>query len=128
MSPRAIHSTALENVVSLAEALRVRRIESYRARLDRVLESNRSAVGRLFTSGTLFTRDGTRAGRELLQAHEHLLRVMTLLERLSDQGDVPSPKKPASVDAVFLELDTLLERTTTLTAQTTDLLGELKRE
>ncbi len=117
-----------KNVVSLAEARKTRRVDTYRARLDQVVQGNRAAIGRLYVSGTLFTRQGSRAGRDLLMAHEHLLRVMALLDRLEDQGDVPAPRRVEAVEAVFKELDELLDRTTQLTQQTQAFLGELKRE
>lgn len=115
-------------VVSLADARRGQRLAAYRERLDRALKANRWAVGRLYASGTLFTRVGTRAGRDLLTAHEYLLRVVTLLDRLAHQGDVPAPTSPREVEAVFHELDTLLARTEELRTQTTELLDELKSD
>jgi hypothetical protein len=51
-----------------------------------------------------------------------------LVERLSDQGDVPAPRKSDEVDSIFDELDTLLERTTQLTEHTAAMIDELKRE
>ena len=125
-TPRPSHPRAAPAVVSLADARQTRRLSSYRERLDRVLRTNKRAVGQLYVSGALFTRPGTRAGRDLLLAHEHLLRVRRLLERLADEGDVPAPRRSAEVDAIFSELDTLLERTDELTQHTTELLGELK--
>lgn len=119
---------ATAQVVNLSEVRLDRRLLLYRLKIDHVLRSNRRAIGRLYTTGALFTKVGTRAGRDLLTAHEHLLRVVGLIERLSHQGDVPPPRKPAEVDAVFLELDTLLQRTAELTEQTGELLGELKKE
>ena len=41
----------------------------------------------------MFTKHGTRAGRDLLLAHEHLLRVVSLVNRLGNEGDVPAPRK-----------------------------------
>ena len=120
--------TALAELVSLAEVRQARRLQTYRLRLDRVLKGNRRALERLFASGTLFTRQGARAGRDLLLAHEHLLKVLTLLDRLEHQGDVPAPRAAEAVDRVFEELDTLLRRTTELGAHTASLLGELSRE
>jgi hypothetical protein len=93
-----------------------------------VLKANKRAVTRLFSTGMLFTRHGTRAGRDLLLAHEHLLRVMTLLDRLANEGDVPPPRREAEVDAIFIELDTLLDRTGDLTEQTAQLLEELGKD
>ncbi len=115
-------------VVSLHDARHSRRLETYKARLDRVIKGNRRAITRLFSTGMLFTKLGTRAGRDLLAAHEHLLRVVTLLERMGNEGDVPAPRKPDEVDAVYAELDTLLDRTSELTEQTARHLDELKKE
>lgn len=113
-------------VVDIREARLERRLKTYRARLDRVLGSNRRAIGKLYTSGLLFTKDGTRAGRDLLLAHQHLLKVITLLDRLAHQGDVPPPRKPSEVEAIFEELDLLLERTSELTERTIELFDALK--
>jgi hypothetical protein len=124
-APRAPRPTA--PVVSLSDARLERRLADYRQRLDRVLQANKRAVGQLYVSGGLFTRAGTRAGRDLLLAHEHLLRVLGLLDRLAHEGDVPAPRRPAEVDAVLAELDTLLARTDELTQHTGRLLDELKR-
>ncbi len=115
-------------IISFSEVRLARRLGTYREKLDKVLRTNKRAIGRLYASGTLFTRVGTRAGRDLLLAHEHLLRVVGLVERLSDTGDVPAPRKSSEVDAIFDELDTLLERTTQLTEHTAAMIDELKRE
>ncbi len=115
-------------VVSLTEARLARRLKSYRERLGKVLAANKRAVGRLYVSGLLFTKEGTRAGRDLLLAHQHLLRVVTLLDRLSHEGDIPAPRKQAEVDAIFVELDLLLERTGELTERTAQVFEHLKHE
>jgi hypothetical protein len=119
---------ALAEVVDLAEVRVSRRLSLYRARLQRVLKANQKALERLFRTGTLFTRQGTRAGRDLLLAHEHLLRVVALLDRLDHDGDVPAPRKEEAVAKVFAELDTLLQRTAELGQHTASLLGELSKE
>lgn len=115
-------------VVSLAEVRLEHRLKQYKERLDRVLKTNRRALTKLFSTGTLFTRVGARAGRDLLLAHEHLLRVVTLLDRLSHTGDVPAPSSVKEIHEIFEELDTLLAQTATLTDETTKLLGELKKD
>jgi len=115
-------------VVVLAEARLERRLSTYRERLSKVLTVNKRAVGRLYTTGLLFTRDGARAGRDLLLAHQHLLRVLTLVERLSAMGDVPAPRTEGEVDAIFAELDLLLDRTGELTQKTSELLARLKTD
>jgi len=115
-------------VISLADARHAKRLASYRDRLNRVLRANRCAIGKLCATGSLFTAVGVRVGRDLLAAHEQLLRVMGLLDRLDHVGDVPAPRAATEVEAIFTELDTLLERTSVLAAQTRSLFGELKHE
>jgi hypothetical protein len=115
-------------VFSFAEARLARRLTTYRERLDTVIRTNRKAIGKLYTTGSLFTKVGARAGRDLLTAHEHLLRVVTLLDRLGHTGDVPAPTSAKEVEAIFTELDTLLERTGELTTQTQELVADLKPE
>lgn len=115
-------------VVSLHDARLSRRIGTYRARLDRVLKANKRAITRLYATGLLWTRHGTRAGRDLLTAHEHLLRVVSLLNQLEDEGDVPAPRKTSEVDAIFHELEQLLDRTSELTEQTASLLDEMSKD
>ncbi|MCU0699539.1 MAG: hypothetical protein MUC96_23780 [Myxococcaceae bacterium] len=122
--PRRGAKTA--EVFSFAEARLARRLSTYRQRLDTVLRSNRKAIGTLYTTGSLFTKVGTRAGRDLLTAHEHLLRVVALLDQLGHAGDVPAPTSAKEVEAIFTELDTLLTRTGELTEQTQELVADLK--
>ena len=117
---------ATAQVISLAEVKLARRLGNYREKLDKVLRTNQRAIGRLYSSGTLFTKVGSRAGRDLLLAHEHLIRVVGLIERLSDTGDVPAPRKATEVDSIFTELDTLLERTTQLSEHTATMIDDLK--
>jgi hypothetical protein len=128
MSNLGATAVQLAEVVDLSDARLSRRLAGYRERLDRVLSTNKDAIGRLYTSGTLFTRLGIRAGRDLLLAHEHLLKVLGLIDRLAHQGDVPAPRRPDEVDAIFIELDTLLDRTQELTGHTTTLLSESGQE
>ncbi len=118
----------LAEVVDLAEARAVRKLAAYRRRIAQVVEANRRAIGRLYTTGALFSHEGANAGRDLLLAHQHLLRVLKLLHRLGRDGDVPAPRKPAQVDAVFRELDELLDRTNELTSRTGQYLARLMGE
>jgi hypothetical protein len=123
-SPRP-SAPRLGELVLLSDARHARRLQGYREKLERVVKANKRAIGKLYVSGALFTRLGTSAGRDLLLAHEHLLRVVALLDRLGDNGDVPAPRRSDEVDDIFAELDTLLERTSTLTENTAELMGEL---
>lgn len=123
-----LKAVPVAEVVNLHDARHSRRVEAYRARLDRVLKGNKRAVTRLFSTGLMFTKHGTRAGRDLLLAHEHLLRVMALVDRLGNEGDVPAPRRAEELNAIFVELDTLLDRTSELTEHTADLLEELGKD
>ena len=51
---------------------------------------------------------------------------MTLVDRLSQVGDVPAPQTAFETDAVFKELDELLERTTQLSERTSEMLSTVK--
>ncbi len=114
-------------VVNLTEARLSRRLGTYRERLNKVVAANKRAIGRLYTSGLLFTKEGSRAGRDLLLAHQHLLRVVTLLDRLSHEGDIPAPRKQTEVDSIFVELDLLLQRTSDLTERTSQVFEQIKQ-
>ena len=58
---------------------------------------------------------------------EHQTEVV-LVDRLGNEGDVPAPRKPEEVDAIFFELDALLDRTGELTEHTAKLLEELGKD
>jgi hypothetical protein len=118
--------TKTGTVLVLADFRLNRRVAAYQTRLAGVLKANRKALGRLFSTGALFTKHGTRSGRDLLIAHEHLLRVSALLARLQNEGDVPAPTAMHHVEAVFAELDALLTQTAALATETGALLEELK--
>jgi hypothetical protein len=78
--------TCAAAVVDLADARDGRRLRDLHLRLGASLDRNRGALARLFQSGLVFTRAGSRLGRELLLAHQHLLRAGDLLARLPDAG------------------------------------------
>jgi hypothetical protein len=108
--------------VHLADARDDRRLREYQERLQMVLETNRKALARLFQSGLIFTRAGTRLGRDLLLAHQHLLKVGDLLGRL---GELPSRKgrRDAEAEALYAEVQELLARTSELSARSDGLLA-----
>jgi hypothetical protein len=115
-------------VVDLSEIRAQLRLVAYQEKIARVLESNRRAIGRLYATDALFTHQGARAGRDLLLAHQHLLKVVGLLNRLSNAGDVPAPRQTKEVDEVYKELDALLDRTNELTNKTGHFLARLRGE
>jgi hypothetical protein len=104
-------------VVDLQGARRERRLEMYRARLAERLRTNRAAVEALYEGGTLFSPQGTRAGRALLRAHQLLQRAHSLLEQLSGDGVVPAPRLPEGIEALYREVDTLLGRSDALSGR-----------
>jgi hypothetical protein len=115
-------------IVDLSEVRNRLKLVSYQDKIGRVLESNRGAFTRLFNSGALFSRQGTKAGRDLLLAHQHLLKVVSLINQLTDLGEVPAPQKPREIDALYAELDLLLDRTSQLTSRTGEYLARLRGE
>ena len=83
-APRTASRCAVRDplVVDLSAARDARRLSEFQARCRAVDELNRKALSRLFQSGLLYTRQGSRLGRDLLLAHQHLLKVGDLLARL----------------------------------------------
>lgn len=77
-------------------------------------EVNRRSLGRLFQSGLVFTRQGARLGRDLLLAHQHLLRVSDLLGRIAE---LPEGAAGGESSALYDEAQALLARTAELTAR-----------
>src|SRR5207237_8313470 len=81
------------------------------------MDQNRPALARLFATGLIFTQKGARAGRDLLLAHQALLRTADLFARLVE----PSARDDAALkhraEEVFAHLDSQLARTAQLTAR-----------
>jgi hypothetical protein len=109
---RAVHTAPA--VVDLAQARDARRLREFQARCRGVDELNRKALSRLFQGGLIFTRQGARLGRDLLLAHQHLLRVADLLAQI---GDLPAAAPSTDAAALYEEAQTLLARTAELTAR-----------
>ncbi len=101
-------------MVDLAQARDARRLREIQARCRAVDEVNRKSLGRLFQSGLVFTRQGARLGRDLLLAHQHLLRVSDLLARIAE---LPEDAAEGDASALYDEAQALLARTTELTAR-----------
>jgi hypothetical protein len=118
----------LAPVVELSVARDERRLKDCEERLRAVVETNRTALGRLFQTGLIFTRAGARLGRDLLLAHQHLFQVMALLVRLGEG----SPRRRAGrrsdpeVEAIFAQVQALLARTSELSARSDGLIARRK--
>lgn len=112
---RTRKARAVPPVLDLARARDARRLRELQARCRTVDEVNRKSLVRLFQSGLVYTRQGARLGRDLLLAHQHLLRVSDLLARIADAAEAPSRGDAA---ALYEEANGLLARTAELTART----------
>jgi hypothetical protein len=102
-------------VFDLGVARDARRLRGFQARCQSVDDLNRKALSRLYQSGLIYTRQGARLGRDLLLAHQHLLRVTDLLARI---GELAGPGTAAETEALYDEARDLLARTTRLTSRT----------
>jgi hypothetical protein len=101
-------------VVDLAQARDARRLRELIARCRAVDDVNRKSLARLFQTGLVFTRQGARLGRDLLLAHQHLLRVSDLLARVAE---LPVAPHDDEAGALYAEAQSLLARTAELTAR-----------
>jgi hypothetical protein len=115
--PRAAARSAVRDppVVDLAAARDARRLREFQARCRAVDDLNRKALARLFQTGLVYTRQGARLGRDLLLAHQHLLRVSDLLLRVAELGGLGAARE---AEPLYDEAGELLARTTKLTSRT----------
>jgi hypothetical protein len=104
----------IAQVLDLAAARDARRLRDFQARCRAVEAANRKSLARLFQGGLIFTRHGARLGRELLLAHQHLLRVGDLLARI---GELPGAGTGTEAEVLYGEAQSLLARTSELTAR-----------
>ncbi len=119
-APRSRKAHAPPPVVDLAQARDARRLRELQARCRAVDEVNRKSLGRLFQTGLVFTRQGARLGRDLLLAHQHLLRVSDLLARLDE---VPDASGRGELAEICVEAQALLARTSELAIRCGDVLA-----
>lgn len=125
---RKLRVRAMAPVVDLAAARLTRKHQLAERRLRAVLDDNRAALGRLFASGLIFTQKGSRTGRELLSAHQALLKVVALLGRMSDGASESDLRSTLGGNDLFLHLESQLARTAQLTARTGEFLSGRYRE
>jgi hypothetical protein len=113
------------DVVDLSSIRELRRRELAETRIRSVLDGNRAALSRLFATGLIFTQKGSRAARELLKAHQSLLRTADLFARLVESRNRAFQDRG---EEVLARLDPLLARTSQLTARTGEFLAGRGRE
>lgn len=112
--PRTRKARAAPRVLDLARAREARRVRDLSARCRAVDEVNRKSLSRLFQTGLVYTRQGARLGRDLLLAHQHLLRASDLLSRIEE---LPEALHGSDAAALYEEAKSLLARTAELTAR-----------
>lgn len=122
---RARRTAAIVDLSSVRES---RRREIADKRVREAMDDNRAALSRLFASGLLFTQKGARAGRELLLAHQALLKVVDVFARMGEDGGGLDLGLKVRGEEVFARLDAQLTRTAQLTARTGEFLSGRGRE
>jgi hypothetical protein len=90
-----------------------------------MLAENKRALGKLFSTGTLYTRQGARAGRDLLAAHLDMLKMADVLLQLSELGSESGDLSGREARALFDELEALGRRSRALASRTDGLLESL---
>jgi hypothetical protein len=115
-------------VVDLSSVRVKKRRELAERRVRSALEENRAALARLFSSGLIFTQKGARAGRDLLLAHQSLLKVVDLFARLVEPSSRDDAALKTRAEEVFDHLDAQLARTAQLTARTGEFLSGRGRD
>jgi hypothetical protein len=115
-------------VVDLASVRALKRRELAERRVRNALEENRAALARLFSSGLIYTQKGARAGRDLLLAHQSLLKVVDLFARLIEPSSSDDDALKTRAEEVFDHLDAQLARTAQLTARTGEFLSGRGRD
>jgi hypothetical protein len=115
-------------VVDLSSVRTLKRRELAERRVRVAMEENRAALARLFASGLIVTQKGARAGRDLLLAHQALLKVVDLFARLLEPAARDDVALKARAEEVFAHLDAQLARTAQLTARTGDFLSGRGRD
>jgi hypothetical protein len=103
------------DVIDFSTAKERQRLCRYRERAQSVLAQNRSALQRLYETGLIFTRHGTRVGRDLLQIQQHLLKAVDILNRAPRSDDEGFEGRLIEGEALFVQVEELLKKTATLT-------------
>src|SRR5689334_19689121 len=111
------------SIIDLASVRALRRRELAERRVRNAMDENRGALSRLFSTGLIFTQKGARAGRDLLLAHQALLRSADLFARLLDPMSRHDAALKQRAEDLLAHLDGQLARTAQLTARTGEFLA-----
>ena len=115
-------------VVDLSSVRALRRRELAERRVRASMDENRAALSRLFSSGLIFTQKGARAGRDLLLAHQSLLKVVDLFARLVEPSARGDDALKVRAEEAFEQLDAQLARAAQLSARTGEFLSGRGRD
>jgi len=110
-------------IVDLSSVRAQKKRELAELRVRGAMSDNRAALTRLFASGLIFTQKGSRAGRDLLLAHQALLKVVDVFTRLVEQSSREDATLKVRAEEVFRQLDAQLTRTAQLTQRTGEFLS-----
>src|SRR5262245_27382155 len=99
------------DVIDFGTARERQRLIRYRERAQSVLAQNRGAIQRLYETGLIFTRHGTRVGRDLLQIQQHLLKAVDILNRAPRSDDEGFEGRLIEGEALFVQVEELLKKT-----------------
>jgi hypothetical protein len=110
-------------VVDLSSVRAQKRRDVAERRVRDAMDDSRAALSRLFASGLIFTQKGARAGRDLLLAHQALLRTADLFARLIEPHARDDDALKHRAEEVFAHLDSQLAHTAQLTARTGEFLS-----
>jgi hypothetical protein len=90
-------------VISFAALKSVRQLKQHRDELVAVLTNVRGSVAKLVDNGLVYHIEGSRAVRDLLEAQEHLVEALDILDGLPEDTDERTEAAK--------RIQTLLERT-----------------
>jgi len=103
------------DVIDFDAARERRLLLRYRERAQAVLLQNKEALQKLYETGMIFTRHGTRVGRELLEAHRHLLKVVDMVKKAPKSDEEGTLGRLIEGEALFGRIEKLLEKTSAIT-------------
>src|ERR1700682_1817910 len=115
-------------VVDLSSVRDSRRRGLADKRVREAMAETRAALTRLFSTGLISTQKGARAGRDLLLAHQALLKVVDVFARLVEPSGRDDTALKHRAEEVFTHLDAQLNRTAQLTARTGEFLAGRGRD
>jgi hypothetical protein len=110
-------------IVDLSSVRAQKRRELAERRVRGAVNDNRAALSRLFATGLIFTQKGARAGRDLLVAHQALLKIVDLFARLVEPSSRDDHALKVRAEEVFASLDEQLARAAQLTQRTGEFLS-----